>query len=162
MDPVYLMTIVINVLFFVTLLLASIYSLSILFNRRFHLHNNMFILNICLAIMGTCIYFIIYLTMLYFDVLLLFAPRTCFLVYYTYNIACIEIPFAFLTFSIHRCCSIVYYAKPFFKTKRWVTICIAGHWIVVYGISLPFARKYDPVSICLSSKLLQKYFFENS
>ena len=117
MDSSYILTILMDTLFSLILFLAFIYSLSILLNRRFHHHNNMFILNICLNITSACIYFIIYFTMFYFNIGLLYASHTCILLLYGYNIASIQIPFSFLVFSIHRCCSIVYYTKTIFQDK---------------------------------------------
>ena len=67
--------------------------------------------------------------MAYFDVQQLYAPQTCLILPYTFNIASIAIPFPFVIFSIHRFCSIVYYKKHFFKTKLWVAICIASYWL---------------------------------
>ncbi len=148
MDTSYIMTILIVTLFSLILFLASIYSLFILFNHRFHDHNNMFILNICLNIISTCIFFIIYFTMFYFNVALLYAPHTCIILLYAYLYASIQIQFSFVTFSIHRYCSIVHYGKPFFKTKRWVGICIASQWIGVCIISLPYVLRKGSVSIC--------------
>jgi hypothetical protein len=148
MNTDYIMTIVIDILCSLILFLAFIYSLFILFNHQFHHHNNMFILNICLNIISACIYFIIYFTMYYFNISLLYASNTCNLMLYGYLIAGIQIPFSFVTFSIHRYCSIVHYANPFFKTKRWVGICIASQWIGVCVISLPYALRKQLVSIC--------------
>jgi hypothetical protein len=148
MDTSYIITVVIVTLFSLILFLASIYSLFILFNHHFHHHNNMFILNICLNIISACIYFIIYFIMFYFNYSRLYALNTCNVVFYAYLIAGSQIPFSFVTFSIHRYCSIVHYGKPFFKTKRWVGICIASQWIGVFIISLPYAFRKQSVSIC--------------
>jgi len=82
----------------------------------------------------------------YFDPELLFAPNMCIILFYAYNIASIEIPFAFVIFSIHQLCSIVYNTKPLFKTKRWIGICIAIQWIAQLFISLPFILRKEPVS----------------
>ncbi|CAF1386025.1 unnamed protein product [Adineta steineri] len=82
--------------------------------------------------------------MRYFELQILFAPNMCILVFYAYNIAGIAIPFAFLTFTVHRFCSIVYHTQPFFKKKRWVGICIASQWIILFVISLPFIFRNGP------------------
>jgi hypothetical protein len=145
-DPFYITTVLQVSLYSLILFLAFIYSCSILFIRRFHHHNNIFILNICLTIIGTCLYFIIYFTMLYFDLRSLYAPNMCIVLLYAYNIASIGIPFGFLTFSVHRFCSIVYHTKPFFKTKRWMVICIGCQWTSEFIISLPFIFRSGSVS----------------
>ncbi|CAF0849598.1 unnamed protein product [Adineta steineri] len=80
----------------------------------------------------------------YFEPQILFAPNMCILLLYAYNIAGIAIPFTFLTFTVHRFCSIVYHTQPFFKKKRWVGICIASQWIILFVISLPFIFRNGP------------------
>lgn len=139
-----------DILFALILLFAFVYSLFILFIRRFHSHNNVFILNMCFAIIGFCIYFTIYFTMVYFDYRLVYAPNTCIILFYTYNIASIGVQFSFLAFSIHRFWSIVYNTIPFVKTKRWVSICIGSQWIAQCVLSLPFVLRKEQVSIYLS------------
>ncbi|CAF1353071.1 unnamed protein product [Adineta ricciae] len=62
----------------------------------------------------------------------------CLFIYYTYGTASIQMPFAFVTFTIHRFCSILYHNRPFFRTNKWVIICIAGQWIIQFIVSLPF------------------------
>jgi hypothetical protein len=142
-----MITIIMDILFTLILFFSLVYSLALLFIRRLYHQNNMFILNICLTIISSCIYFIIYFTMLYFDIQRLYSPRTCILLLYAYNIASIEIPFSFVVFSIHRFCSMVYPAKHFFKTKRWVVICIGSQWITQCVVSLPFVLRKESVSI---------------
>jgi hypothetical protein len=145
----FIITILQVTLFCVILLLALIYSSLILVISRFHQHNNIFALNMCVAIIGTCVYFIIYFAMAYFDPQRLFAPHMCILLYYAYNIANTETTFAFVAFSIHRFCSMKYHANPFFKTKRWVAICIGCQWTTIFIISLPFILRQNRVSSVL-------------
>jgi len=137
-------------LYAIIFLFNFIHLCLILFNHRFRHHNNMFILNICLNIISACIYFIIYFILFYFNYSRLYALNTCIVLFYAYLIASIQVQFSFVTFSIHRCCSILYYAKPFFKTKRWVGICIASQWIGVFVIPLPYVLRKESVSICSS------------
>ncbi|CAF0772539.1 unnamed protein product [Adineta ricciae] len=65
-------------------------------------------------------------------------PELCILFYYAFNIASVAIPFAFIAFTIQRFCLLLYHTKHFFKTKRWIVLCIAGHWLAEFIISLPF------------------------
>ncbi|CAF0859162.1 unnamed protein product [Adineta ricciae] len=65
-------------------------------------------------------------------------PELCILFYYAFNIASLAIPFAFIAFTIQRFCSLLYHTKHFFKTKRWIALCIASQWFVEFIISLPF------------------------
>jgi hypothetical protein len=143
MDKIYIITIVMDIVFTLIFLFAIIYSLLILFIRRFHNHNNVFIVNICFAIM--------YFTMVYFDYQLLYSPNTCMILFYAYNMGSIVVQFSFLTFSIHRFCSILYLTIPFFKTRMWVVICIRSQWIVQCILSLPFVVRKERV-ICFLIK----------
>jgi len=131
-----------------------IYATTIVFVRRFHNQNNMFILNICCTIMASSIYFIIYIAMSYFDYARLITAQSCAILYYAYSIAGIGIPFTFVTFTVHRFCSIVWHTKPLFKTKKWVMICIASQWIGEGIISLPFVLRPGPVSILISREFI--------
>jgi hypothetical protein len=146
-DKYYITIIIQDFLFTLILLSAFIYSYLILFIRRFHHRNNIFILNICFTIISTSIFFLIFGTVGYFDPQSLYTTYMCLLWLYAYNIASIEIPFSFVTFAVHRFCSTVYHTKPFFKTKRWVVMCIASQWIGEFIISLPFIFRKQRVSI---------------
>ncbi len=148
-DEFYIAVIIEDFFFGLILLIAFVYSCLILFIRRFHYINNIFILNICFTIISNVIFFIIYFTMLYFNVQRLYAPHMCILLLYAYNIASIGIPFSFVTFTIHRFCSVVYPIQRFFKTKLWIVICITSQWIGEFIISLPFIFRKEPVSIHL-------------
>ncbi|CAF1270253.1 unnamed protein product [Rotaria sordida] len=79
-----------------------------------------------------------------FDIRRLYVSRTCTLLFYAYNVAGVAVPFAFVTFSINRLCLIVYHAKPFFKKKRWLIICIVCQWIGEFIISLPSIFRKEP------------------
>ena len=151
MDPSYIITVLQVSLFILIFFFASIYSISILLIRRFRRHYNIFILNICFAVNATCIYFIVYFTMFYFDLARLFALNTCTLLLYAYNIASIGIQFSFINISVHRLCSVTYYTKAFIKTKRWAVICSTIQWLIVVVISLPFVFRRERVSTPFNS-----------
>jgi hypothetical protein len=137
-----------GVFFTLILLFEFIHSSLILFNRRFRHRNNIFILNICLSLIGTCVYFFIYFTLQYFDPRRILAVSTCSILFYVYNIASITTPFAFVNFTIYRFCTIVYHRKPFFKTKQWVIICIAIQHIAEFILAIPYIfKKQQTVSI---------------
>ena len=144
-DAFYISLILQDLIFGIILLIAIPYSALILSTRRFRHQNNIFTVNICSSISSTSVFFITYFTMAYFDIARLYAPRMCLTLLYAFNVASIAIPFSFTTFSIHRFCSIVYYGTPFFKTKQWVIICIAGQWVGQLIISLPFILRQQQV-----------------
>lgn len=145
-DAFYISLILQDLIFGTILLIAILYSILILTTRRFRHQNNMFTINICSSISSCSIFFLIDFNMSYFDLQRLYAPRMCPLLLYAFNIASMAIPFSFISFSIHRFCSIAYYGKPFFKTKQWVIICIAGQWMAQLIISLPFIPRQQQVS----------------
>ncbi|CAF3816111.1 unnamed protein product [Adineta steineri] len=143
-DISYIFIITEDILLAIALLLTLIFSALILLIPHLRHRNNMIIINICCSIIGSCIFFFIYFTMNYFDPQHLFASQLCILLFYAYNIASIGVPFAFITFTVHRYFYIVYHTKSFFKAKRWVVICIASQWISEFVISLPFVLRQGP------------------
>jgi len=121
----------------IIILFAFIYSIPIICIRRFHQHNNLLTLNVCLATILCCLSWLAIFTIpllanpydksreswMYLNI-----PQTVFT---------IQVPFSFVVSSIHRYCSIVYHTKIFFKTKRWLIICIGGQWILAFILSIP-------------------------
>jgi hypothetical protein len=146
-DIFYVLTILQDTVLALILFLTVLYSFTLIFIRRFHHHSNIFLLNVCLTIITTAIFFTIHFTMTRFAIQILYRVNTCIILIFAYNISSIAIPFAFVTFSVHRLCFIVYHTKPFFKTKKWIAICIASQWIGEVLISLPFLLRSGPVSI---------------
>lgn len=114
--------------------IALIYSCLIICLRRFHHRNNVFILNLCINTIFTCLYFIIYFNAGSFVI----SPTGCIFFNYAFNVASVELAYAFLAFSVHRFCSVVYHNRPLFKTKKWIAICFSSQWIGQFAISLPF------------------------
>ncbi len=138
------------ILYIGIIFIAFVYSCLILFLRHFHHQNNIFILNLCINIILTCIFFMIYFKAVYFNM----SPALCIFFHYAFNVASVEIAFAFLTFTVHRFCSMIYCAKPLFKTKQWMIICIASQWIGQFLISLPFVFGHYRVCILLITNVL--------
>ncbi|CAF1141024.1 unnamed protein product [Adineta ricciae] len=68
-----------------------------------------------------------------------------------------DIPFAFIAFTTHRCCSLLYHTKVFFKTKQWITICITLQWIIQFILSLPFI--FRSKRQCMNELWLSIYTF---
>jgi hypothetical protein len=146
-NSIYIVVVIEILVFSLILLFTSVYSLLILLVRRFHHRNHMFILNICFNIINAAIFFIIFYTLSYFDPSHLFVPNMCIFLFYAFNVVSIGIPFAFIAFTVHRLCSLVYRRINFFKTKRWVMVCIVSQWIGIFVISLPFVFRKEKVSI---------------
>ena len=119
------------------LCLTAIYSIAILSHRRFYHPNNMFILNICFTIMASAIFFMTYILLGIFDSRRFIISDVCLIIYYAYCIASVQIPFAFVAFTTYRFCLILYHTRPFFRTNKWVILCIGGQWISEFVISSP-------------------------
>jgi hypothetical protein len=147
LDGYYIVLILQDILYALIFLFNFIHSCLILFNRNFRHLNNMFLLNICFSLFTHVVFFLTYFNMLYFDFGRLFVLKTCNFLFYAYNIASITTPLSFVTFTIHRYCSIVHYTKPFFKRTRWVIICIASQRIAELIIASPYVLRIQPVSI---------------
>lgn len=126
---------------------SVLYAMPILFISHFRNQINMFILNICLSISMTNLYFAIRFLVGQFDGARLLVPESCAMMSYAYGVSAIGIPFSFLTFTVHRYCLVVHHTKPLFKTNGWIGICIASQWIMVLIISIPYAFIQGAVSI---------------
>ena len=127
------------IIFIITAFFAFLYLCLILFIRRFHNTNNTFIANICLSIIVSAVYFIVYFQ----DISIYGSSLFCSLFYLAFNIACISIPYSFLALTVHRFCIIIYPQNRLFKKKQWTPICIISHWIFQFLISTAFFGEYD-------------------
>ncbi|CAF0990001.1 unnamed protein product [Adineta steineri] len=119
-------------------LLAIIYAIPILFLRRFRHRNNILTLNISLVVMFCSAFWCMYFIMFEFYPNTLFQNATCPLLFYAQIVFTCQLPFTFLMITINRFCSIIYTAKPFFKTKKFIAICIATQWIGGFLVAIPF------------------------
>jgi hypothetical protein len=149
------------ILFGFTILVASIYSIPILFIRHFHHRNNILTLNICLTTIYCCLYWFVFYIMLDFNTYNTYAfmLNTCVFVFIVPTILTLEIPLSFATISIHRFCSVVYYHKNFFKTKKWIFICILGQWIFGILSILPILSGIQLVRVFLCKNYDIVFYF---
>ena len=143
------------VLFGLIILVALIYSIPIIFIRRFHHGNNILTLNICVATIICCLYWFIFYIMLQMNLFgtHLFTTNTCIFVFIVPTILTLQIPFSFVTVSIHRLCCVVYYRKNLFKTKKWIAICILVQWVFGIVCMLPILSGIEMV------RFRSKYLF---
>jgi hypothetical protein len=132
-------------LFVITILLAIIYLIPILFIRQFHNINNVFTVNICFASICCCTYWLSFYLILEFSSQYLSGDQTCIAFNYFQMMCTIQVPLAVVQASVHRLCSIVYHTKLFFRKKRWAIICIASQWTVGIIFALPRISLNDPV-----------------
>lgn len=140
------------ILFLITILLAIIYLIPILSIRRFHSINNIFTINICLAAIFACCYWLSYYIILELYTIFLSESKVCIVFNYFEMMCTFQMPLAVVVASVHRCCSIVYHTKPFFKKKQWAVTCIASQWIIGIVFSIPRIPFFDPVRYFHRSK----------
>lgn len=132
-------------LFCIPIILAFVYSILLLFVRRFHHRINSLTLNICLAIICIAVYWISFFLLLQYYREHLFAQRTCWIVFYSQAVNSYLAPFAFVTLTIHRFLSIVYPTNGTFKSKHFLALCIFIQWITVFIVAIPYATHILPV-----------------
>lgn len=127
------------VLFGLIVLIACIYSIPIIFLRRFHYRNNILTLNTCLATICCSLYWFLFYIMLELDLLgtYSFLLNACVFVFIVPTILTLQVPLSFVTISINRFCAVVYHNKNFFKRKQWVFICILFQWLFGIIFTLP-------------------------
>ncbi|CAF2132570.1 unnamed protein product [Rotaria magnacalcarata] len=122
--------------FTLIIVLALIYSIPIICIRRFHHNNNMLTVNICFATICCGLSWFSF----YAAAILIGRDgnNSLFVIFNMITIAfTIQVPFSFVAASIHRCCSIIYHANAFFKTRQWIALCIGSQWLLCLVLSLP-------------------------
>ena len=138
---------IIVVLLVLTIIASLVYIIPILFVRRFHTLNNVFTINLSFTTISCSIFWLIitiistYFSDYHFD------SVSCYLLNF-FGLHCtIQVPLTLVEVSVHRLCSIIYHTKPFFKTKRWATLCIISQWMTGIILSLPLLSPNNMVRI---------------
>jgi hypothetical protein len=134
-------------LYGVIVLLALAYSISITLIRQFHHRINIFTINVSVAAFCCSLYWMTFYIMTAVNVRQLYAVKYCSLLIYAQMMCTLQLPLALIVVSIHRLCSIVYHTKIFFKTRKWVIMCLACQWISGIVVSLPLLIRDPSVSI---------------
>ncbi|CAF1568837.1 unnamed protein product [Rotaria sp. Silwood1] len=145
------------ILFALITLVALIYAIPIIFIRRFHHRNMILTLNICSVTIFCSLYWTIFYAILQLNPLLIykFMLKSCTFVMIFSTCITLQVPFSFITASIYRFCSVVYYNKNLFKTKQWVFICIVCQWIFGLLMTLPVLLGIQPY--CVTSQWVEIY-----
>ena len=131
-------------LFGLIFVLASFYSITTLVVLRLYHRNQILTVNLCVAAIGCSAYWFYFYTALTFFPQYFLNPDRCPANSYFEMMCTLQVPLAMITVSVHRCCSILYHTKAFFKTKRWVILCIASQWTVGFLVALPRTR-FNPL-----------------
>ncbi|CAF3909819.1 unnamed protein product [Rotaria magnacalcarata] len=138
--------------FTLIIVLALIYSIPIICIRRFHHNNNMLTVNICFATICCGLSWFSF----YAAAILIGRDgnNSLFVIFNMITIAfTIQVPFSFVAASIHRCCSIIYHANAFFKTRQWIALCIGSQWLLCLVLSLP---NYISINTSIQSSIWLK------
>ena len=128
-------------------LVALIYSLPILYVRRLQHRNNIFTLNVCLSTILCCLVYGTTLSPLrssYSFANFIIVNPCATILQALLGIAPIM---SLVLVALHRCCSIVYHQKKFFRSKQWVVACLGGQWILSIILCLPFLIDPKQVSV---------------
>jgi len=126
-----------TIIFISIILFALIYSIPIIFIRRFHQSNNLFTLNVCVAAILCCISFLPIVAAFMFNNPYEILENIATFFDIAQTLFVIQVPLTFVVASIHRYCSIVYHTKIFFRSKRWIILCIGCQWLLGFVLSLP-------------------------
>ena len=120
-------------------LLAFLYLLPILIIRRFHSINNIFTVNVSIAVISCNMYWLFRLISQTFFPHLDKDVHTDLIFNYFSMMWNIQVPLSCLEVAVHRLCSIVYQTNGFFKKKQWAMICIGCQWIIGILSPLPLS-----------------------
>ena len=133
----FAINIVVSVLYAVMVLLALIYSLPILCIRRFQNRNNIFTVNVCLTTAFNSLLWLPTAISFLFGYSRETVPKMFPWLFVLQVVSDMTIPYSLVLVSFHRCCSIVYPHKRFFRTRTWIIVCLIGQWIVSGLLSMP-------------------------
>ena len=119
-----------------TVLLALVYSVPIVFIRRFQRRHSIFTVNVCLAVVLLGVSSFVHFMWIAIDPS--YTPQMP--MFRCLNslraLAGTSLPLAIVVVPCHRCISIVYSDTRFFRTKQWITVCIVCQWIAAAGLAL--------------------------
>ena len=128
-----------------------IYCIPIIFIRRFHIRYNILTMNMSLASMSCAMYWAAYTVVLQIDFRFLFKDSTCPVLLYMQLMVIFQASYSIILISINQFCDIIYFTNRFFKTKKWLIICIASQWIAGFILSIPGYSRNPWVRFCYNS-----------
>jgi hypothetical protein len=134
-------------LFVLTIVLAFVYLIPIIFIRRFHNINNVFTVNFCFATICCDTYWLVYSILTDYFPTSIYNTTACLTLNYFTTMCTLQVPLAIVGMSVQRLCSVVYHAKGFFQKKRWIIICILSEWIIGIIFALPQLSTINSVRI---------------
>lgn len=133
-------------LFGIIIIIALIYSIPIIFLKRFHHRHSVLTLNICFAtIICSSYWFIFYLiSQLDLSRIVIYLINYCRFASIVPVILTVQVPFSFVTVSVNRLFALIS-NHPFFKTKFWIGLSVALQWCLCSLLPLPILTDLGPV-----------------
>ena len=125
------------IIYILIILLALIYSIPIVTLRRFHQPNNIFTLNVSVAMILCCLSWLPSISLPAFNDSLQIPPKIQLFIQTAQLLFTVQIPLSFVVTSLHRYCFLIYYRKMRFNRKRWIIVCIASQWILGFLLAIP-------------------------
>jgi hypothetical protein len=116
---------------------ACLYSIPLCFIRRFHTPANLLTLNVSIAACVCSTYWLIFYIMDAYYPHIFYTAQSCLSILYLKNMVICQAIYAICMVSLNRLFTIVYKNKPFFRTKKWVAVCVTAQWILAVLIPLP-------------------------
>ncbi len=124
-------------IFVIIIFLAGLYSISVLIMDRVHHRHNIFTINLCLAAICCCSYWLSFYVIFDFYPKYLIMKNICLILNYFKTMCTLQVPLAVIVVSIHRLCCIIYHTKRSFQRKGWAMICITIQWLTGISFSIP-------------------------
>ena len=145
------------VILLITMILASIYFLPIVFIRRFHTATNILTGNFCLAGIVYCFYWMIFDILTGFYVISLSCIVT---EYFSTMINCLVV-YSLTMITIDRYFIVIHPNKRLFKTQIWSFISLGLQWFLAVILPLPhliFSFQVNIDSVLITNVMFSFYF----
>jgi len=118
-------------------IVACLYAIPLCFIRRFHTPVNLLTLNVCVAAFVCATYSATFYVMNAYYPEIIWTSKSCIVIPYLQNMVDSQELYAVCLVSINRLFTIVYKNKPFFRTKKWVAVCVSAQWILAALVPSP-------------------------
>ena len=140
-NPIHILT------FVITSSLALLYILTILWNPNFRNRNNLFTLNLSVAVIFCITYWFFYYIVVNNYPELLVRDSICVALNYFELMCTIQVPLAMISLSVYRLLYVVYHQKAFIRRREWILGCIGCEWILGGVLALPRISYHGTVSL---------------
>ena len=134
-------------LYVIILLCACTYSLPILCIRRLQHRNNIFTLNVCLAMILSSLVCLVQSASPLFGYSYSEFLEDRLWLRILQSIFILSLVLSFGLVSFHRCCSIVFHRTRFFRTRRWMMVCLVSQWMLAMIVYIPVIIFRRPVRL---------------